>query len=161
MAGNGLYVEFGAESDSPNGLLQSRTNFDLQPGQYELSFDLAGSRGSFVESVEVRLGSLFSETLSRPVRAPFARQTRIITVEQPTSARLTFGHIGRAIFGLLMDNVRLTRIDSGQVLFNDAFELPVVDPTFPLQIVPVIERVDTTSATSQSMAVCHYGTRIH
>jgi hypothetical protein len=145
--GNGLYLNLtdalGSASGTPNARLESKTAFDLTPGDYELSFDLAG--GSFIAlgTETVSLGGLFSETFTRPSLSPFATFSRTITVTDSVAARLVFGTHS----GLYLDNVRLSRVDSGAVLLDDHFDLPFPDGTFRFQIVPVVTDVDVTSVT--------------
>ena len=142
--GNGLYLDLGSSNDDTNPL-ESKILFDLAPGDYELRFDLAGSFNVGTQSVTVSLGDEFTETFSRPSRSPFTTFTRTITATDPATARLVFEHNNATIFGLYLDNVKLTRIDSGAVLLDDHFDLPFPDGTFPLQIVPLLTGVDVTS----------------
>ena len=145
--GNGLYLKLGALPNTPSSPLESKTEFPLTPGEYELKFDLAGSRVS-TESVRVSLGSLFSEDFTRSPGSTFSTLTRRIVVNDATTARLVFNPTGSTRFGLFLDNVKLTRVDSGLVLLDDHFDLPVPNGTFPLQTVPAITRFDVTSISS-------------
>ena len=150
LPGNGLYVDLGNPTNSGNsGPLESKTQFQLEPGEYQLQFDLAGARNSIkAESVLVSLGSAFSETISRPPLSPFSSFTRTFTLPAAVSARLVFDQVGTPSNGLSLDNVKLTRVDSGTVLLDDNFDLPFSDDDFLLQIVPTLDSVDVVSISN-------------
>jgi hypothetical protein len=86
----------------------------------------------------VSLGTAFTEVFTRTSAQPFATVTRTIVVTEPQSARLVFDHAGGDTSGLLLDDVQLTRVDTGQVLLDDGFELTFPDGPFFLQIVPTL-----------------------
>ena len=158
LPGNGLYVELGGNGSSTTSTLESKALFQLTPGEYELRFDLAGARFSIAtESVVVSLGNIFNESFSRPALSLFSPVTRVITVTEPISARLLFDQVSSASRGIHLDNVRLTRVDSGAILIDDQFDLPFVEGNFLLQIVPTLDKVDVISisnnGTTQSALV--------
>ena len=114
LPGNGLYVDL--DGDRPNGVkfepgvLASREEFALQPGEYELRFRLAGSQRGDRNTVVVQLGSVFREAVTLPSAAPFAAYTRTIRVRRSEGARLRFDNEGADGYGLLLDDVRLLRV---------------------------------------------------
>ena len=64
IPGNGRYVDMDG-SNGNAGKITTKAEFTLQPGNYTLSFDLAGNqRNSSTEYVNVLLGSLFSQSYS-------------------------------------------------------------------------------------------------
>jgi hypothetical protein len=87
----------------------TRTPLLLDPGEYELSFDLAGSHFSNgTNSVAVALGDAYAETFERGDAEPFETIVRAIEVPARTTATLSFTHAGGVDnVGLLLDNVRL------------------------------------------------------
>src|SRR5207249_4179722 len=115
LPGNGLYLDLDGSTGNA-GRLESRTTFELEPGTYELKFNLAGSHRGDTNSVAVSLGSLFTETFTRNSNDPFATITRIISVPALSSAKLIFDHQGSDNIGLLLDNVKLTNQANGIVL---------------------------------------------
>ncbi|HSU18048.1 hypothetical protein [Longimicrobium sp.] len=113
LPGNGLYVDL--DGDRPDhvhfesGALVSRQSFALEPGDYALSFRLAGSHRGDVNTTTVSLGNAFREEITLPPEAPFRVFTRTIHVRRPVVARLRFENAGADGFGLLLDNVKLFR----------------------------------------------------
>lgn len=117
----GKYVDLGG---SPAGMLgiggrlESKTTFTLNPGQYELRFDLAGASEAFpgihlTYSVRLSLGPVYSEGFSLPSAAPFQTITRNLQIPSPTSGKLIFDHSADdTTYGLLLDNVKLTQTAS-------------------------------------------------
>jgi hypothetical protein len=103
VPGNGLYVDL--DGYFKGGRLETRDTFQLTPGSYTFSFDLAGSQRGDENTVEVFLGSVYSERITLPSDAPFQPFIRTIEVTQSTSARLTFDQFGDDGFGLLLDRV--------------------------------------------------------
>ena len=104
--GNGVYLDLDGSS-TLGGRLESKNAFAFNPGDsIWLEFDLAGNQRFGVDSVNVSLGSLFSETFALPTFAPFRTISRNITVNALASAELVFDHSGSSDFvGLLLDNV--------------------------------------------------------
>jgi len=110
LPGNGLYVDMDG-STGQAGTIQSKTIFDFQAGDtVNLSFQLAGNqRDNVTDSVTVSLGNLFSETFSLPPSQAFTNFTRSFTVASITKATLDFKATGGDYYGLLLDNVTLTK----------------------------------------------------
>ncbi len=93
------------------GLLTTKQSFDLSPGVYELTFALSGSqRSGDANSVNVSLGTIFSETFTKLTSDPFELITRNIVVESAISARIQFAHVGGDNIGLILDNVVLSSV---------------------------------------------------
>jgi membrane-associated phospholipid phosphatase len=149
--GDGLFLNLVGKGETSTRI-ESKTLFDLAPGDYQLSFRLAGPTAAVNDpnnGVTVSFGGLFSEFFHRNYRDQFAPVTRTITVTSPSSARLVFDQSQQTSYnGIQLDDVVLTRIDSGAVLLADHFDLTFPQGGFPLQIVPVVTGVDVTSVTS-------------
>jgi len=106
---HGLYLDLDG-STREAGRLQSRTAFRLESGEYRLEFDLAGSPLSGPNTVTVSLGRAYSEDFTLAVKEPFRTIARAIPVQTSTSTRLIFEHAGGDNQGLLLDNVKLTKV---------------------------------------------------
>ena len=107
LPGNGLYVDLdGSAVDA--GTIESKTAFALDPGLYELKFDLAGSQRGDTNTVTVRLGVVYVESFTLASSEPFTTITRTVAVASPTTATLSFEHEGFDFVGLLLDDVRLS-----------------------------------------------------
>ncbi|MEQ1654084.1 MAG: Ig-like domain-containing protein, partial [Nitrospira sp.] len=148
VPGNGLYVDMDG-SNSQAGKLESKATFALAPGTYELRFKLAPAEGgtSPTNTVTVSLGGAFSESITRANNAnqTFETFVRTITVSSATSGKLIFDQTNPGDnFGLLLDDVKLTNVGTGQVLIQDNFDFNLVDGAIPLQIVPVVTGTDLT-----------------
>lgn len=119
LPGNGLYVDLDG-SRGQAGTLQSKTIFDFQAGDtVNLNFQLAGNqRNDVIDPTTVSLGSLFSETFRLPKLQEFTSFTRSFTVASATSAKLEISETGGDYFGLLLDNVTLTKSvpESGSII---------------------------------------------
>ncbi len=120
--GNGLYVDLDG-STGQGGRMESRTTFTLNPGVYELRFDLGNDPGfpGDVNTAVVSLGNSYSESFSRegyapgqgpPPNVPLETVVRQITVTSPTTGKLVFDQAGGDNGGLVIDNVRLTQISA-------------------------------------------------
>ena len=113
LPGNGLYVDLdGSTYDA--GRMTTKTSFTFEPGfTYELRFDLAGNqRDGSTEQVLVEVGGgVFYETFSLGQYEPFTTFTRLFTVGTATSATLSFEGAGYDNLGMMLDNVKLTRLD--------------------------------------------------
>src|SRR3990172_2939101 len=115
LPGNGLYIDLDGSTDDA-GKLESKTNFNLYPGSYELSFDLAGSQRGETNSVMISLGSVYNETFTLVSDIPFTTITRDFSVATLTNGTLNFEHIGIVDWsGLLIDNVRFSMMDSSPI----------------------------------------------
>ncbi len=141
LPGNGLYVDLDGSSFNA-GRLESKTEFALTPGTYELQFQLAGSTSNGSNSVAISLGAAFSETVTRAQNAPFSTETRTINVAAATSGRIVFDNAGNDNFGALLGRVKLTNTTTGAVLIDDNFEMTSDESPLPLQIVPTLADVN-------------------
>ena len=107
--GNGLYVDMdGSTGDA--GQLLSTAPITLGPGDYTLSFDLAGNHrnGAPEEvTVQVNMGSLFSEVFSLGRDDPFTTFTRSVSVASATSVSLSFEGAGGDNIGMLLDDISI------------------------------------------------------
>lgn len=63
LPGNGLYIDLDGSS-SIAGTIETKTAFTLNPGQYQLQFQLAGSQRGDTNTVVVSLGSIFQESIT-------------------------------------------------------------------------------------------------
>ena len=159
LPGNGLYLDLDGTVGNA-GRLESRATFTLAPGDYELQFDLAGSQRSFGNAnneVTVTLGD-FSETFTLSNSEPFSTISRTLIITDQTNAKLIFDHAGNDNVGLLLDNVLLTQLGSGDILLEDDFELEFSTEPLPLQIVPTITNVDLTGINSSGASFSLSGT---
>ncbi len=115
--GNGLYVDMDG-STSQNGGLTTKQTFP--PGNYTLSYNLAGSARGDVNTVEVKFGSL-DRVITLASNAPFSPPfTDIATISDPGGDHLSFTQIdscsnqppsalchGGDNVGLILDNVQV------------------------------------------------------
>lgn len=97
------------------GTIETKSIFNLEAGLYRLSFDLAGANrkwpGSTDNTVTVSLGSYFLEAFSPLQWDPFVTFTRDIFVDTTGTAKIKFSHSGADWIGLLLDNVKLSRVE--------------------------------------------------
>ncbi|MBM2820076.1 MAG: sorting protein [Nitrosarchaeum sp.] len=122
LPGNGLYVDLDGSTNNA-GKMTSKT-FDLESCNYELQFDLAGNqRNGAIESVDVSVGSLFSESFSLNENDPFTTITRPISVVSPTSAQIIFAGFGVDNIGLLLDDVKFTKLDCSKPVAGELLSL--------------------------------------
>jgi len=113
--GHGLYIDLDGSGTGP-GKLVSKKVFSLQPGNYTLLYDLAGSFRGDTNKVIVSLGNLYNESFTLPSNSPFQTIKRNINVPTATNASLVFDHFDISpptfdTFGLLLDNVKLYSSD--------------------------------------------------
>jgi hypothetical protein len=107
--GNGMYLDLDGASGRA-AVLRSRRALVLEPGEYTLSYRLAGSqRVSDPNTVHVSLGAVFRDSATLPQYAPMRSYVRRFAVHRRTVARLEFAHEGGDNFGVLLDDVTLTR----------------------------------------------------
>ncbi|MSP13758.1 MAG: DUF11 domain-containing protein [Chloroflexi bacterium] len=113
VAGHGLYLDMNGSTHIA-GTLESKRDLAMDPGLYKLEFDLAGSQRGDTNTVSVSLAPLFQENFQLDSNFPFTKITRIIQVFIPTSAKLIISQPpdDPDNFGLLLDNVKLSRLDS-------------------------------------------------
>jgi hypothetical protein len=112
LPGHGLYVDMDGSTNNP-GMMLSSSSFDLQPGTYTLTFDLAGNQSQSAPAdpvtVQMAMGNLLNKTYVLANNAPFATFTETVIVTSPTSASLTFegSSAGSDNIGMLLDNITL------------------------------------------------------
>jgi hypothetical protein len=108
--GHGLYVDLDG-SCMRAGTIESKQEFELNPGVYVLEFWLAGNqRIDRADTVTVTLGSLLQEDIVLERREQFHLITRRIDVSTATAARLRFQGHGGDNQGALLDVIRLRRV---------------------------------------------------
>jgi hypothetical protein len=110
LPGNGLYVDM--DGSTGNAGMMSHT-FVLTPGTYALEFELAGNRrngAAEMVTVKVGVGTLLSENFSLAQDAPFTQYTRTFEVASNTTAALSFEGLGGDNIGMLLDDVKLTKL---------------------------------------------------
>lgn len=107
--GHGLYVDldgtsFHAGTFTSRGIL-------VTPGNYTLSFLLAGSQRGDINTVQVNVsGGLASSTYTLASDVPLTRETMSFTVLAPMTVNLSFLNEGPSNnIGLILDDVNLNR----------------------------------------------------
>jgi hypothetical protein len=109
--GNGLYIDMDGTCDEA-GTIESIDEFELPPGGYILEYWLAGNqRDEVPDTVNVALGTIYSEQLVLNPTQQFRLYTRSITVTTETTARLRFQNLGGDHHGALLDVIRLRRAE--------------------------------------------------
>lgn len=103
--GHGRYIDLDGSSGQ-GGTFVSR-EVSLAPGNYLVQFSLAGSARSDTNTVEVKLGSLHTESFTRVGSAPFETIVRRVTVPAAQSVRLSFSNPGSDNSGLILDDVSI------------------------------------------------------
>jgi len=114
LSGNGQYVDM---IGSSGGASLRSTSLALNPGSYELNFDLGGSNDTadgVYNYVSVSLDGFINDTLRREAWDPFIGETYSFDVTSNTNARIVFTALGAADHrGALLDNVELIRLGGG------------------------------------------------
>jgi hypothetical protein len=106
---HGLYIDLDGTTRQA-GTLSSKKIFRLEPGIYQLEFDLAGNPLSGPNAVNVRLGRVYNEVFTLSQKEPFRKITRQISVSATEECKLVFQHAGGDNEGLFLDNIRLVRL---------------------------------------------------
>jgi len=109
--GNGLYVDMDGSTGNAGKMSHS---FNLAPGQYTLSYQLAGNHRNWSEEwvdVLVGLGPLVNASHSLSRSTPFTTFFNQFSVGTQTAATLSFEGRGGDNIGMLLDNVRLEKTD--------------------------------------------------
>ncbi len=106
----GLYVDLDG-STSLGGKLASKTSFMLNPGTYELQFDM-GNNGQYANTVTVTLGNVYSKSFTQSNLPSYQTILETITVSKPTRGRLVFDQSGGDNQGIIIDNIRLTHLSN-------------------------------------------------
>jgi hypothetical protein len=110
---NGLYLDMDGSSGNA-GTIES-ISIDLLPGDYILSFDLAGNQrqaGDDSVIVQVGGGSLVNATETRGESDPFTTVSISFNVATATSATISFNGVGGDNKGVLLDNVALNSVEN-------------------------------------------------
>jgi hypothetical protein len=112
LPGNGLYMDMdGSTGDA--GKITSNS-IALAPGDYVLSFDIAGNQRRGADDavlVEVSGGLLIGSVTSIASTLPFTNISMPFTVAAATSATISFEGVGGDNVGALLDNVELNSRD--------------------------------------------------
>lgn len=104
----GLYIDLDGSTNNA-GRLESKITFALNPGTYELQFDLAGHSSRGPNTVTVTLGDVYDESFTLSQTDTYLSTfVRTIDVMALTSGKLVFDHSGGDNQGITLDNVRLT-----------------------------------------------------
>jgi hypothetical protein len=113
LPGNGLYLDMDGSTRNA-GTIES-ISIALAPGDYVLSFDIAGNQRNGADDavlVEVGSGSLLSGSVSGiPSGLPFTTINMPFNVACATSATISFEGVGGDNVGALLDNVALNSVD--------------------------------------------------
>lgn len=113
--GNGLYVDLDGTTGNA-GVLSSTDTFALEPGMYQLQFDLGDVSYSLMtgapNDMQVALGSVYLETFvtDDAMIDEFVTITRTISVPEPVNVQLVFSHSGGDNHGMVIDNIALSRV---------------------------------------------------
>lgn len=107
----GMYVDLDGSTQA-GGTLESREDFALPPGRYELRFKLAGTPrpNQPANTVVVSLGQAFQESITLKSYAPLQTYTRSIRIRRTTAGRLRFQHLGGDDYGIFVDDIELRRL---------------------------------------------------
>jgi len=114
LPGNGLYVDLDGSTNDAG--IQTADPFALGPGNYALTFDMAGSRrqGSLQDDVTILVfgNSLTYGTLNLtlPFTQGFVEYTIPFTLAGADDIRFSFSNAGSDNQGALLDNVRLSSV---------------------------------------------------
>ena len=113
--GNGMYVDMnGSIPGLSQGKIETKTLFMLNPGMYQLNFNIGNNNQTMpntTNTVTVSLGSVFSENFSRVGTPPLQTITRTINVLSATTGRIIFDSGPPAdIEGIIVDDVKLALI---------------------------------------------------
>jgi PKD repeat protein len=126
LPGNGLYLDMDGSTGNA-GTIES-IDIELAPGDYILSFDVAGNqRNKGDDSIEVLVGggSLVSTTTTVGQDSLFTTVTIPFTVAEQTKAAISFNGDGGDNAGLLLDNVSVATADSLNT-GGISFEVPFI-----------------------------------
>jgi len=105
---HGLHVDLDGSANKA-ATLRPKSAFKLSPGTYALEFDLAGNFQRTVNTMRVSMGDFYDEEFTLPAQEPFRKIKRKIKVSSAAEVMLVFQHEGGDNFGLLLDNVRLSK----------------------------------------------------
>jgi len=108
--GNGIYIDMDGTCNRA-GTIESKEVYLLEPGEtYLFEVWLAGNnRGRPTDTMDVTIGTAFSERFILEANEKFRLYTRDFGVPEPTEARIRLRHFGRDNHGILVDLIRLRR----------------------------------------------------
>ncbi|MGD9368532.1 MAG: VPLPA-CTERM sorting domain-containing protein [Desulfobacteraceae bacterium] len=108
--GNGLYIDLdGSTRDA--GRMETKNAFILNPGRYEFQFDLGGQTSLGANTVEIAIGSLYTESFTfTQDTATFITYSRFFDVAAATTATIIFDNSGGDNQGVILDNVQLSSV---------------------------------------------------
>jgi hypothetical protein len=109
IPGNGLYVDL--DGSTGNAGVMTSIGIAVTPGDYVLTFLLAGSQRGDTNQVGVNIPGFTSDAYTLASNAPFALRTLPFTVGSATTINLVFANSGGDNLGALLDNVQLERRD--------------------------------------------------
>ena len=129
LPGNGLYLDMDGSTNNA-GTIES-IGIELAPGDYVLSYDVAGNHrncGDDSMYVLVGGGSLVNTTTTMGQDAPLTTVSIPFTVDDTTTATISFDGIGGDDEGLLLDNVGLATYDAMGTTIGESisFEVPFI-----------------------------------
>ena len=109
LPGNGLYLDMDGSSNPGDAGKITSNSISLAPGNYVLSFDIAGNqRGGSDDAVLVEVSGLLTGSVSMiPSGQPFTTINMSFAVATGTSATISFEGVGGDNAGALLDNVAL------------------------------------------------------
>ncbi len=109
--GNGLYLDMDGSTGNA-GTITLKDPPTLQPGRYEISFDVAGNnRGAQNDVLSVAAANgLVDAEFQVAWNEDFKTATIVVEVSEPTVFDLTFSHSGGDNVGILLDNIRLREV---------------------------------------------------
>jgi hypothetical protein len=110
--GHGLYVDLDGTSFQAGTL--TSVGIPVTPGNYTLSFLLAGSQRGDVNTVQVNVsGGLASSTYTLASNVPLTLETISFTVLAPMTINLSFHNEGISNnIGLILDDVNVNRVST-------------------------------------------------
>jgi hypothetical protein len=112
IPGNGLYVDM--DGSTGNAGIMTKT-FLLDPGEYKLTFELAGNhRNGAPETVSVAfdLAGILNKPYSLNQNDPFTLYTETFTLASQFSTQLSFEGAGGDNIGMLLDDVKLEKVSA-------------------------------------------------
>lgn len=110
--GNGLYVDMDGTCEEA-GTIESKEEFQFLPNEkYLFEVWLAGNnREHERDTMDVTLGSVYSEQFTLRSDNDFELYTRELSVSDTTEAKLKFDHYGGDDRGILVDLIRIRRAE--------------------------------------------------
>jgi hypothetical protein len=105
--GSGVYVDLDGSTWSA-GRMETKTTFNLLPGDYTLEFVAAGNnRGRPTDIMTVSVGSVYSNTLTIQQNDPLNSRQFSFHVASATTGKIVFDHQGNDNCGIIIDDISL------------------------------------------------------